>query len=445
MRIYKKLLLSTGAFLLFLATTCAQDDVYPAKDYKGRLFITGGTIHVGNGQVIQGGTIEVNNGKIVQVGTGITVASDAKVINAAGKQIYPGLILPVSDLGLKEIANGVRGSNDYVELGDLNPSIRSIVAYNTDSKVINTLKANGILLASVTPEGGTISGSSSVVQLDAWNWEDAAYKMDGAIHLHLPTFISRPNRFAIFFGLPQTPPQDVSKQAEAKINEIKSFFREAKAYLQESSHKQNNLKFESIRGLFSKQQKLFVHADEIRQMLVAIDFVKEFGFDVVIVGGSESWLIAGLLRQNNIAVILQQEHVLPTTDDDDVDQPYKTPAQLQKAGVLFALNDNHDETRYRNLMFNAGTAAAYGLTKEQALQAITLNSARILGIDDRTGSLEAGKDANIVISAGDILDMRTSIIEHAFIQGREVSLANKQTELYQRYMNKYGLPVAPMP
>src|SRR5579859_3632669 len=255
MRIYKKLFFSASALLLLLATTRAQDDVYPAKDYKGRLFITGGTIHVGNGQVIQGGTIEVNNGKIVQVGTNVTVASDAKVVNASGKQVYPGLILPVTDLGLKEIANGVRGSNDYDELGDLNPNIRSIVAYNTDSKIINTLKANGILLASVTPEGGTISGSSTVVQLDAWNWEDAAYKMDGAIHLHLPTFIARPNRFAIFFGLPQTPATDASKQAETKINEIKSFFREAKAYLQESTHKQTNLKFESVKGLFSKQQK----------------------------------------------------------------------------------------------------------------------------------------------------------------------------------------------
>jgi len=138
-------------------------------------------------------------------------------------------------------------------------------------------------------------------------------------------------------------------------------------------------------------------------------------------------------------VILQQEHELPATEDDDVDQPYKTPYQLQKAGVLFALNDEHDESRYRNLMFNAGTAAAYGLTKEQALQAITLNSAKILGIDDRTGSIEAGKDANIVISEGDILDMRTSIISAAYIQGRQVSLENKQTQLYERYMKKYDL------
>ena len=435
--------------LLALTLAHAQDDVYPAKPYTGRLFITGGTIHIGNGQVIENGTIEVDNGKIVKVGADVASSgSDAKIIDAKGKQIYPGLILPVTDLGLKEIASGARGSDDLRELGDLNPSIRSIVAYNTDSKIINTLKANGILLAGVTPEGGTISGSSTVVQLDAWNWEDAAYKMDNGIHLTLPTFLTRPRRFGGGgggrFGANQ-PQTDPTKEALDKIEEIRTFFREAKAYAEEATHKETNLKFEAVRGLFTKQQKLFIHGDQVKQMLVAIDFAKEFGFDVTIVGGSECWLIADLLKQNNVSVILQQMHNLPTTEDDDIDQPFKTPAVLQKAGVLYCINDEHEETRYRNLMFNAGVAAANGLTKEQALQAITLNTAKILGIDDRTGSLEAGKDANIVISAGDILDMRTSIIEHAFIQGREVSLDNKQTQLYHRYMTKYGLQETPIP
>ncbi|HEV3412570.1 MAG TPA: amidohydrolase family protein [Puia sp.] len=435
--------------LLALTAARAQDDVYPAKPYMGHLYITGGTIHIGNGQVIENGSIEVNNGKIVKVGTDVTPAgSDAKIIDAKGKQIYPGLILPVTDLGLKEIANGARGSDDLRELGDLNPSIRSIVAYNTDSKIINTLKANGILLAGITPQGGTISGSSTVVQLDAWNWEDAAYKMDNAIHLNLPSFLVRPRRFGGGgggrFGANQ-PQTDPTKEALDKIEQIKAFFHEAKAYAEEPAHKETNLKFEAVKGLFTKKQKLFIHGDQVKQMLVAIDFAKEFGFDVTIVGGSECWLITDLLKQNNISVILAQMHTLPTTEDDDVDQPFKTPAILQKAGVLYCINDEHEETRYRNLMFNAGVAAANGLTKEEALQAITLNTAKILGIDDRTGSLEAGKDANIVISAGDILDMRTSIIEHAFIQGREVGLDNKQTQLYHRYMTKYGLAEAPIP
>jgi len=438
----KKYIYTIALFFAATIATQAQDDIYPAKDYKGKLFITGGTIHVGNGQVIENGSIVVDNHKIVQIGAGITAPGDAKVVDAKGQQIYPGLILSVTDLGLKEIGSGVRGSNDFLELGDYNPSVRSIVAYNTDSKIINTLKANGILLAGVAPQGGTISGSSTVVQLDAWNWEDAAYKMDNAIHLNMPTFIVRMRRFGgggggRFGG--QQPPTDPTKEALAKVGEIKNFFREAKAYLAEPSHKETNLKFEAVKGLFNHTQKLFVHGDQVKQMLVAIDFVKEFGFDVTIVGGSESWLIADLLKQNNISVILQQLHSLPTTEDDDIDQPFKTPAVLQKAGVLFALNDEHEETRYRNLMFNAGVGAANGLTKEQALQAITLNAAKILGVDDRTGSLEVGKDANIIISAGDILDMRTSILSHAFIQGREVSLDNKQTQLYHRYMTKYNL------
>jgi imidazolonepropionase-like amidohydrolase len=276
------------------------------------------------------------------------------------------------------------------------------------------------------------------VQLDAWNYEDAAYKMDNGIHLNMPTFISRPSRFAIFAGIAQ-PQTDPTKEALNKIDEIKTLFRQAKAYLQETSHKETNLRYEALKGLFNKTQKLFVHANQVKQMLIAIDFVKEFGFDVVIVGASESFQIADLLKQYNIAVILSDEHALPSAEDDDVDQPFKTPAQLQNAGVLFALNDEHAESRYRNLPFNAGTSVAYGLTKEQALQAITLNAAKILGVDDKTGSLEAGKDANIVVSEGDILDMRTSIIIHAFIQGRAVSLENKQTQLYDRYKYKYEL------
>ncbi len=182
-----------------------------------------------------------------------------------------------------------------------------------------------------------------------------------------------------------------------------------------------------------------MHAEVVKQLLVAVDFVKEFGIDVVIVGGNESWQIANLLRQNNISVILSREFRLPETEDEDIDQPFKTPFMLKQAGVLFALNDDHDGARYRNLAFNAGEAAAYGLSKEEALQAITLDAAKILGIDDRTGSIEVGKDANIVVSKGDILDMRTSIITAAFIQGRNVSLENKQTQLYNRYMTKYGL------
>jgi len=199
------------------------------------------------------------------------------------------------------------------------------------------------------------------------------------------------------------------------------------------------LKFQSVKGLFDKSQRLFIHCNLVKEMLIAIDFVKEFNFDVTIVGGSESFQIANLLKQNNISVILQQVHNLPTSEDDDIDQPFKTPTVLQKAGVLFALTDEDGTTTGRNLMFNAGTASSYGLTKEEALQSITLNAAKILGIANKTGSIEAGKDANIIISEGDILDMRTSVVTHAFIQGRELDLTDKHKQLYERYKKKYGI------
>lgn len=445
----KKIISTFSLFLLAAGITTAQETVYPAKENKGPIYITNGTVHVGNGTVIENATIEINNGKIVTVGTNVTApASGATVVDAKGKQVYPGLILSSTDLGLKEIGAGVRASNDFSELGDFNSNIRSITAYNTDSRVIGVLRSNGILLASITPEGGSVSGSSSVVQLDAWNWEDAAYKMDAGIHVNMPSFINRfgrrgggniPPAILAQLGISFAGAADPSKAALEKVEEIKSFFRQAKAYLQETTHKNTNLKFDAVKGLFEKKQKLFVHGDQVKQMLVAIDFAKEFGFDVVIVGGSESFQIADLLKANNIAVILGEEHALPATEDDDIDQPFKTPAVLQKAGVLFALNDNSDNARYRNLSYNAGTAATYGLTKEQALQAITLNAARILGVDDRTGSIETGKDANIIISDGDILDMKSSTVSAAFIQGRQVSLDNKQKQLYERYKYKYGI------
>lgn len=436
----KKIIINTMLFCLLASFAWAQETVYPAKEYKGLTFITNATIHVGNGQVLNGGTIKINNGKIEQVGTGIAVpADDVRVFDVKGKHVYPGLILANSQIGLIEVPT-VRATVDAREIGEINPNIRSLVAYNTDSKVINTLKSNGILLTSIQPDGGLISGTSSVVQLDAWNWEDAAYATDNAVHFNMPSLLTRRGGRGGFGGFgAQQPAGDPVKRALDQVETVKNFFREAKAYMEGGTHTATNLKYESVRGLFSKKQKLFIHCEIVKEMLIAVDFVKEFGFDVVIVGGTDSYLIADVLKNNHIAVILDQMHSLPTMVDDDIDQPFKTPAMLQKAGVLFAINDQDANTRSRNLAFNAGTAAAYGLSKEEALAAVTLNAAKILGIADRTGSIEAGKDANIVVSEGDILDMKTSVITHAFIQGRHVDLTDKHKQLYDRYMHKYGI------
>jgi imidazolonepropionase-like amidohydrolase len=426
-------------FLAFALASIAQESVYPAPKQSGTTVISNATIHTGTGETIENGTLVITDGKIVSVGKNASVPAGATTINAQGKHVYPGLILPVSNLGLVEIS-AVRATNDAQELGELNPNVRSIVAYNTDSRVINTLRSNGILLANIVPQGSLVAGSSSVVQLDAWTWEDAAYKTDAGVHFYMPTLMPRP-RFGPGGGGPnqQQSQVDPVKDGLEKIDRIKSFFSEAKAYLSEPSHDRTNLKFTSVKGLFDKKQKLYIHANTVKQMLIALDFAKEFRFDVVIVGGSDSWQIADLLKQNNVSVILGQSHNLPTLQDDDIDQPYKTAAMLQKAGVLFSITDDDPQNRGRNLPFNAGTAVAYGLTKEQALQAITLNAAKIMGVADKAGSLEVGKDANIIISEGDILDMRTSIVTDAFIQGRKIDLMDKQKMLNERYNKKYGL------
>ncbi len=429
------------ALLLFSCFAFAQPTIYPAPANKGMILLTNGTIHTGNGKVISNGSILINKDKIEKVGTGIAAPSGAQVIDLKGKHVYPGLISPVTNLGLAESGSGAPGYDDFDELGDLNPSVRSIVAYNTDSKIINVLRSNGILFANVVPqnEGGStqlITGTSSVVQLDAWNWEDAAYKIDGQMHYNMPSLRPRRGRFFAEAAGPQVSPV---KAALENIEKVKSFFKSAKSYNAEVVHKETNLNYEATKSLFDKKQKLFVHCDGVKEMLLAIDFVKEFGFDVVIVGGADSWQIAPLLKDNNVAVILNQPHSLPASNDDDVDQPFKTPAMLQTAGVLFALSDVDRTTRGRNLMFNAGTSAAYGLSKEEALSAITFNTAKILGLDKTIGTIEEGKDASIIVSAGDIMDMESNNVESAFIQGRKIDLSNHQTQLAERFEQKYGV------
>jgi imidazolonepropionase-like amidohydrolase len=432
----QKKYLSIFALALLGLTASAQDNVYPAAKQKGVTVITHATVHVGNGTTLTDASVSFENGKITGVGN-VVAPAGATVIDGTGKHLYPGLILPTSDLGLREISSGVRGSNDYAEIGENNANIRSIVAYNTDSKIIGVLRENGILLAGVAPQGELIEGQASVVQLDAWNYEDAAYKMDNGLYINMPSLMARRGGRMAFMR--PGPVGDPAKAAMAKIETIKAFFHDAKSYYQEKTHAANNLKLEAVRGLFEGKQKLFVRANEVKQMLLAMDIAKTFGFKLVIVGGTEAYQIADLLAEHNVPVILDRQHALPSMEDDDVDQPYKTPAALQKAGVLFCLNDTHDQSRFRNLAFNAGTAATYGLTKEQALSAVTLNPAKILGIDDKAGTLETGKDANLLIVHGDLLDMKSSVIGQAFIQGRNVSLDNKGKQLYERYKHKYQL------
>ena len=432
----KKQIIYTLFFALNGLAAFAQETMHPSPAQSKTIVISGGTIHVGNGNIIENGTLVLEKGKIKTVSaTPIPISGDAERIDATGKQVYPGLIAPNSSLGLVEFAS-TKSTIDIEELGEMNPNIRSIVAYNTDSKIINTVRSNGVLLAQITPQGGMIPGSSSVVQLDAWNWQDAAYAMDNGIHFKMPALINRPAAFQR-----RGANADPVAAGLARLEEARSFFKEAKAYLNEKTHTSTNLKFEATRGLFDGSKPFFVHCDLVKEMLAAIHFAKEFNFKLVLVGATDSWMIADILKENKVAVILGEIHSLPAAEDDAVDQPFKTPGMLQKAGVLFSMGfeGGDGNWRQRDLPFHAGTMAAYGMTKEEALSAITLNAAKILGIADRTGSIEAGKDANVIITTGDVLDMRSSVLTHAFIQGRTLNLDNKHSQLFERYKYKYNV------
>lgn len=395
--------------------------------------ITNVMIHVGNGKVIEKGAIGVKNGKIdaVDEQSKVAVKSYSEQIDGNGQHLYPGFIAPNTQLGLIEI-EAVRATSDFREVGAYNPNIRSIIAYNTDSDIIPTIRSNGILLAEVTPQGGTMPGQSSIVQLEAFNWEDAALKMDHLLHLNWP------NRFR-FSGWWAAPGEtNENKDYSHEVEVIKMYFDAALAYSNIEKPEKINVRFEALRGLFDKSKKLLIHVDDAKSMLEAYEVFKTYNIELVYVGAAEAWRIADFLKEKNLAVILRNVHSLPRLEHDDVDQPYKTPAFLHEKGVKFALSMDGSWNQ-RNLPFQAGHAVGYGLQKEQALTAITLHSAEILGISDRVGSLELGKDATLIISKGDVLDMRSSIITAAYIQGKKVNLGDKQKDLYDKYMDKYQL------
>ena len=431
-----KLFLILGGLLLGINLVNAQANISPAPAQSKPIIITGATIHVGNGTVINNGYIAFDKGKITAVGEGAPAnTAGADVIDATGKQVYPGFICPITTLGLIEIEEGARGTVDDSETGDFNPNAQSLVAYNTDSKVIPTVRSNGILLAQPTPDGGVISGQSSVVQLDAWNWEDAAYKTNIGVHLTWPVVASGFRRRAAPGAGPQESP---TERAQKAIDAITGLFTEAKAYAEIDKPAVVNQRFEAMRGLFNGSKKLFVNADGAKEIVQAVEFGKKLGVSVVIVGGDDSYLVTDVLKDNNVPVILHETQRVPDYDEDDVYLPYKTPKLLQDAGVLYGLT-GIGFWRQRNLPFEAGEAVGYGLTKEQALSMITLNNAKILGIDKTAGTLEVGKDAILFISKGDALDMLGLDVQKAFIQGRDINLDNLHKQLYRKFAAKYGI------
>lgn len=418
------LILMTLASMIISEQINAQKP--PASQDTLSVTLRGGTIHTGDGKVIHNGHILFQNGVIQYIGTQPQDAD--RIVDVTDQNIYPGLIIVNSNLGLTEV-DAVRATRDFMEVGEYNPHVRSLIAYNTDSRIIPTLRSNGILLAQITPRGGVISGQSAVVQLDAWNWEDAAIKDTAALHLNWPP-VYRYNR--------AQQRSETNKDYISEVLQIEKHFKEAMAYGQKKNPVPENLRLKALASMLETQTPVFVNVHDEKAILDVIRFSEKLNLPVVLMGARDAWKVADLLADKNIPVVLGPTQSLPSGVDADIDQPFKTPRILEEAGVLWCFSHTGSWDQ-RNLPFQGGQAVAFGLDPEAALSGMTLNTAKILKIDEKYGSLEEGKSATLVISDGDIMDPPTSIILQAFIDGREVDLDDKQKKLYRRFAEKYNI------
>jgi len=427
------------AAVLFLNLSVQAQNPAPAKPQSKPVVLTGGTIHLGNGKVIKNGVIAFDKGIITMVESWDQMGSvwgkgEIEVIDIKGKHIFPGIISMNTTVGIQEIAS-VRATLDYAEVGNINPHVRALVAYNTDSEVIPTLRNTGILLSQAVPQGGIISGSSSVFYSDGWNWEDAVLKKDDGIWITWPPFLATSFNYEDF---------SVSVKRNEKRQEIidlfRSTFADAKGYYETAKPATVNMRLEAMKDLFKGTANLYIRAEYAKDIIESVKFAQEFGLKkIVIVGGDQSNKVTGFLKDNNISVVLNPAHRLPNGTDEDVYLPYEMPGILHKAGVKVAITYAEEWWRTRNIAFLAGTSSGFSdVTPEEALQFITKNPAEIMGVDQYVGTLEKGKQASFVVTTGDMLDMRGNAVQMAFIKGGKVNLDDKQKRLYEKYKEKYG-------
>jgi imidazolonepropionase-like amidohydrolase len=422
----------TNIFALFIALS-AVGQYAPAPPQSQSILIMNATAHLGNGQVIENAAIGFKNGKIEMVADARTLKLNASAfaitIDGTGQHLYPGFIAPAINLGLIEM-EAVRATSDFYEVGEYNPHIRSIIAYNTDSEIIPTVRSNGVLLSQVTPKGGVISGTSSVVALDAWNWEDAVIRNGDGIHMNWPSVYHRSGA-----GL------EHSKNYNIEVNQLQNFFDRSKAYCS-TDHVEIDARMEAMCPVIEGKATLYVRAEDERQITEVVKFKKKNSVaHLTIIGGYDAPWVAPLLKAENVSVMIPRVHSLPRFSGDEIDAPFTLAKQLHDAGILFCFQNSGDmeAMNSRNLPFLAGTAVAHGLPYEKAVQALTGDAAKILGIDANYGTIEVGKSATFFLSKGDALDMRTNQVTRAFIDGRDITVRNKQEDLYDKYQKKYAI------
>jgi len=406
-------------------------DYVPGEKQKTAVLVAGGDLHTVTQGVLVNTDILLENGRISAIGKQLSPPPGAKIIDATGQQVYPGLIDPNSSLGLIEIEQA-RATNDMSERGQDNPDVQAHIAYNPDSEIIPTVRSNGIASALIVPSGSLLRGRSSLINLDGWTKEDAMEKENAALHLSWP-------RVSIItaWWLEQSA-EDQKKENEANRKRLEEVFEQAKSYYIAKKADPNlpvDSRWEAMVEVFDKSLPVFIHCDDMRQIELAVDFAKKYDLRIAIVGGAETYKAVKILKENNIPVVLERTQQMPMRNDDPYDLAYTLPKMLSDAGIKYCLSQSASWAT-RNLPFQAGQAAAFGLDKEAALRSITLSTAEILGVEKNLGSLEVGKKATIVVSKGDILDQLTNQVTYMFIDGRQIDLDNKHKELYRKYQEK---------
>ena len=432
--------------VLFLNLIFSQQTPAPTQDKSVLIF--GGITHVGDGQIINNSVIGFTDGKIDLIASSeenwsdklLNMFSDSNnkkydtIIDASNQHIYPGIIALNSNLGLVEV-DAVRASVDDDEAGTYLPEVRSIIAYNAESKAVESMRPNGVLVAQIAPNGGVISGSSSVVQLDAWNWEDAVIKYDQGLHINWPS----PYTFGRWW-LGEDRGLKANNNYNKQVNDLKEFFDKSKANM--NLDKSMNLKSRSMKAIFEGESTVYLYADDEKEIVDGVLFFKKFGINkIVIVGASEAKNQLDFIKENNIPVVVKQPYRFPQSVDSDPRETFMLAKKMIDKGILVSIDPSgapQSRVSIRNLPFYAGSFSSYGIDKEAALSMITLNPAKMLGIDSEFGTIEIGKSATLFISKGDALDIISNNVTHAFISGRNISLETHQTRLWRRYSNKYS-------
>lgn len=400
--------------------------------------LRGATVHTVTQGVIENGTIVMQAGKITAIGgADVAAPQGAKVVDVTGKHVYPGLIDAYSTVGITEIGS-VDVSNDITELGDFNPNVRAEVAVNAESRHIGTTRSAGVLVAFSTPGGGVISGLSSAMSLEGWTWEEMSMKGAAALNVNWPDPNARPRRFG--GGGPggrggeQAPPKSYDEQVQA----LKDFFAEARAYgdaVAAGQSVRTDTRYAAMIPALKGEIPVIVAADGVSQINDAITWGKAEGLRLVIRGGRDAIHVAERLKAESVPVILTSTMAAPDRSYAGYDDRYHAPAALHAAGVKFAIAGGAEGLYSYRLPWEAGVAVAFGLSEEEALKSVTINAAEFMGIADKVGSLEVGKEATLLITTGTPLDMTTDI-EQSYIQGREIDMNDIQKHFFKKYMEK---------